>query len=451
MTDTKSEEWKKKPWRNWVWTLHNPTDAEITHIQSFDATTCKCIIYGHELTKEGVPHLQGYIELEGSPKRFTALKALFDPVKCKMSKQFRLNCHPRAAKATRTDNIRYCSKGLQSHEEYEQLGENGPNYGKDAKVYKQIFKEEHEGQGKRNDWNEIYDSIKETPDFADILEKFPEYAMTYPHGIQKAIDTVINSKNKERLFEEMNSLKLFTWEEKLLTELKSVPDRRKIIWYVDLIGGSGKSTFAKYLLAKGDCAYFTNCKSADIAHAYKGERTVIFDFTRSVEGRINYEIIESIKNGVVFSGKYNSGLKVHATPHIICFSNFNPELNKLSQDRWDLRNLSPEDKQYPIETTIADTKETPSQYDGPLLDNIAEDDETCIEPMQIDNEPVIDTSSESRGNTGTSPSLDLSNTQQYRPTGQTNKNKIKWIETRVEKALFDAEIESNYSEQMLNI
>lgn len=344
MTDTKTKYIKlddTKPWRNWVFTFNNFTKKNITDIQSIDETVCKYIIYGEEIGESKTPHLQGYIEFHKT-QRQTAVKKLLDPSLGKKSP-----IHVEPANADRFFNKMYCSKGMQPHEEYNQLGDKGPNYGLNAKIYERTFKETNEGRGKRTDWDKVYNRITEEPDFATILQEFPEKAIKYPNGIQKAIDTVIQSKNKESLTREMNDLRLYTWETHLINKLEQTPDKRKIMWYVDKIGGCGKSTFAKYLLSKGNCTYFTNAKSADIAHAYKGERTVIFDFTRSIEGRINYEIIEAIKNGIVFAPKYSSGLKVNPTPHIICFSNFDPEQGKLSQDRWDLTYLSEEDKSYP--------------------------------------------------------------------------------------------------------
>jgi len=341
-SDTKIKD-ISKPWRNWCFTWIEPSEEELKTIQLINADKCKYIIYGHELTSDGKPHIQGYIELK-TTQRIKGIKTILDPISKCLS-----HVHVEPSNADRKYNKAYCSKGLQSHDEYTKLSTKGVNYGRDAKIYEQEFTKVNEGRGKRTDWNQLYERISEEPDFSVILSEYPEYAIKYPGGIQKAIETVKQSNSQNRLHKEMNNLRLYNWEQELLNELNKVPDKRKIIWYVDPIGGTGKSTFAKYLLTQGDCAYFTNAKSADIAHAYNGERIAIFDFTRSVEGRINYEIIESIKNGVVFSAKYNSGLKVNATPHIICFSNFNPEQCKLSQDRWDLRTLSKVDCEYPID------------------------------------------------------------------------------------------------------
>lgn len=90
-------------------------------------------------------------------------------------------------------------------------------------------------------------------------------------------------------------------------------------------------------MLKYNAAYFTNGKTSDIAYAYNNENIIVFDFSRSNEDRINYQVIEQLKNGLLFSGKYSSKNKVFDTPYIICFSNFHPDRDKLSEDRWNIK------------------------------------------------------------------------------------------------------------------
>jgi len=347
--------------RNWCFTWIKPCKQEIESIQKINASVCKYIIYGHELTADGVEHLQGYIELL-KPQRIAGIKKLLDPVAGKKSE-----VHVELAVAKRDLNKIYCSKGLQSHEEYTAQGINGPAYGFNANIYERVFTEVNEGRGKRSDWDELYDAIKANPNFGAILQEFPEKAIKYSTGIQRAITAIVRESSEARLDAEMNNLRLYIWEQELIEELENDPHKRKIIWYVDTIGGCGKTTFAKYLLSKGDCAYFLNSKTSDIAHAYNGERTVIFDYTRSMDGHLNMSIVEMIKNGLVFSPKYDSCNKINATPHVVCFSNFEPDQSTLSADRWDIRHLNKEMCVYPmvkeaaevVEKTIAPEAEAP--------------------------------------------------------------------------------------------
>ena len=130
------------------------------------------------------------------------------------------------------------------------------------------------------------------------------------------------------------------WQHGLLDDLRQDPDDRKVIWYTDMAGGAGKTAFTKYLVVHHEAMALTNAKTSDIAYAItKGTKIVIFNFTRSSDGRINYAAIESIKDGLIFSAKYESRTKVFDSPHVVCFSNFDPDQTQLSADRWDIRVL----------------------------------------------------------------------------------------------------------------
>lgn len=100
--------------------------------------------------------------------------------------------------------------------------------------------------------------------------------------------------------------------------------------------------------------------SRDISYARKQNQRkniVFFDFTRSVPKFVDpnevFSNIEQLKNGLLFSAKYESDDLITATPHIVCLSNYlppNPSL--ISLDRWTLyrignqtKNLIPMDSQ----------------------------------------------------------------------------------------------------------
>ena len=108
-------------------------------------------------------------------------------------------------------------------------------------------------------------------------------------------------------------------------------------------------------------------KRTDIKYAYTGQKVVIFDLTRSQEDHFNYEVMESLKNGIFFSSKYESKMKIYPSPHVIVFSNWAPQLNKMSPDRWDLQtdmDQSPTTTTYKDITTPQD-EATPHQDKQP--------------------------------------------------------------------------------------
>lgn len=141
-------------------------------------------------------------------------------------------------------------------------------------------------------------------------------------------------------FEFKKLVSLRPWQADLLKVLESPPDDRTIYWVYDPEGGKGKTVFTKHLIANyGAC--MLSGKTQDMAHAYRGERIVIFDLPRSSDLTFfDYRFAEKVKDGVVFSGKYESKLKIYDwNPHVIVFSNETPDPTKWSKDKLHLINL----------------------------------------------------------------------------------------------------------------
>lgn len=127
------------------------------------------------------------------------------------------------------------------------------------------------------------------------------------------------------------------------------PDDRKIFWFWDPDGKTGKSTFIRYMKIKYPKQVFCmGGKASDmkfmIIKKLEDEQMEVpymmfIDITRSQEARISYQGIEEIKNGLFFSGKYESSDIVLPHPHVFCFANFRPDTSTLSADRWEIINL----------------------------------------------------------------------------------------------------------------
>lgn len=133
------------------------------------------------------------------------------------------------------------------------------------------------------------------------------------------------------------------WQVEVLDLLKTDPDDRKIHWYYDPVGGMGKTSLAKHIVCNLSPAIYVQGKSADIKSAIavtkKKPRIVLFGLPRSLEDFVSYEAIESCKDGIFFSGKYESGMVIFKPPHVIIFANFLPDKEKLSADRWEIHNM----------------------------------------------------------------------------------------------------------------
>lgn len=118
------------------------------------------------------------------------------------------------------------------------------------------------------------------------------------------------------------------------------PHPRFIYWCWEQRGGVGKTAWCKWA-AVHRSALVLGGKSADIKFGVAqrvrergGLGLAIFHFTRTVESYVSYEALEAVKDGIFFSGKYEGGMVVYDTPHVVCFANFPPDIGKLSVDRW---------------------------------------------------------------------------------------------------------------------
>jgi hypothetical protein len=77
--------------------------------------------------------------------------------------------------------------------------------------------------------------------------------------------------------------------------------------------------------------------------------TIVFDLTRTTPSNLTldslFSTIESIKNGIFFNPKYESGECIGPPPHVVIFSNcLPPNLANLSKDRWKIRRIRNKDK-----------------------------------------------------------------------------------------------------------
>ena len=99
----------------------------------------------------------------------------------------------------------------------------------------------------------------------------------------------------------------------------------------------------KYILNKfPHTHYFSGGKANDIAFQLIKNKwdpdVCIFNFPRTSEGAV-YNAIEQLKDGLVFSSKYEGGVKMFNPPHVIIFANWLPDVKTLSEDRWNIVNI----------------------------------------------------------------------------------------------------------------
>lgn len=130
----------------------------------------------------------------------------------------------------------------------------------------------------------------------------------------------------------------YGWQLKIMEIIKEKPDKRTIHWFWSEKGGVGKTTLAKYLCVNHKALYIGG-KADDIKCAVaameKKPIIIIMGIPRCTE-HISWKGIEEVKDGLFFSGKYESGMCIYNSPHVIVLANEAPDIDKLSKDRWNI-------------------------------------------------------------------------------------------------------------------
>ncbi len=146
--------------------------------------------------------------------------------------------------------------------------------------------------------------------------------------------------NKQILEQEYCNITWKPWQQNILDILKTKPDGRTINWFWEPTGNIGKSFLTKYIDLKHDII-LADGKKDNIFNQIKLHmerelipKIIILDVPRHNLNYINYGVLEQIKNGLIYSGKYESGKCRFPYPHVIIFANSEPNTQKLSLDRW---------------------------------------------------------------------------------------------------------------------
>ena len=278
----------------WCYTLNNYTEPDETILQAIE---CTYHVYGKECGSKGTPHLQGFITFKTN-KRFSAMKKLHP------------QCHWEITKFTSIQASEYCKK-----------------------EYKAFERGEPPKSGSRSDLAEIYGKIKEGISDRELAEKYPSQFSRYFKAFAKYRSTLpVEYPSVEKLYP------LFPWQQELNTLLSRRPSLREIVFVVDENGNNGKTWFSLYYsqLNPGLVQIMKPGKKADMAYELRVDIKALFmDCPRSRSDVLDYEFLESLKDQIVFSPKYESMTKILKEPiHVIVFMNEWPDTEKLTEDRY---------------------------------------------------------------------------------------------------------------------
>ncbi len=137
------------------------------------------------------------------------------------------------------------------------------------------------------------------------------------------------------------------WQQEVIDIVRGPVHARKIYWFWEPTGNSGKSFLVKWLFLNYRCIV-AGGKKADVFHqVFKhfeenqdAPTLILLDVPRSSQKWVNYGALEDLKNGFVSASKYEGGRFAFMPPHVVCFANEEPEYEEMSYDRWCVRRLT---------------------------------------------------------------------------------------------------------------
>lgn len=284
--------------RHWCFTLNNYTEDDLSLCRSLPPGS-KYIVVGKEVGESGTPHLQGFITFVNARRLSSVRTALFDT-----------RAHWENAR-TPWSAAKYCKKDG----DFEEHGDPPLEPASSSRSDLAAFKESVKGG--------CLNPKRLREEFSDVYAKYPRFCSDYIRD--------------NTPFPRVDIFELRGWQAGLVQQLDAPPDRRSIIFVVDRDGDTGKSWFCDWYRQshEQETQILTPGKYADMAMALDTSIRVLFlDCPRSKQGDfIQYDFLENVKNGRIFSGKYESGMKYLEPVHIVVMMNEEPDLTKLSRDR----------------------------------------------------------------------------------------------------------------------
>lgn len=291
----------------WCFTLNNPTNEESSLVAE-RLNREKYGIVGRETGQSGNRHLQGFVIFR-SNQRLRAVK------------QFLRRAHWELARGTNTQASEYCKK----EGDFDEYGSFPA------------------GPGHRTDIAELVEWSDDFTRRNGRAPTSPEVAREQPQGYTRYPRLI-------RLFQhrapapQLRQGSPAPWQRELEQELATQADDRKVIFYVDETGGKGKTWFQQWYLTKHPekVQILSSGKRDDIAYMVDETKSVFFfNISRGGMEFFQYRIVEELKDRMVPSTKYQSRMKILVhTPHVVVFCNEHPQMNMLSEDRYDIRELN---------------------------------------------------------------------------------------------------------------
>lgn len=164
--------------RAFCFTINNPDGIhDNLHQYGDDAARLNAnmqyIIYGAEIGTTGTPHLQGFVYFTNG-RTINGIKSIDGFKRAHIEV-----CNDSSPGYKRA--IDYCRKGSQSHDQWIEMGEAGPDFGKDAQVYQ--YGNAPQRQGARNDISRAIEILQSTNfDLSALARQEPEMYIRHYRG-----------------------------------------------------------------------------------------------------------------------------------------------------------------------------------------------------------------------------------------------------------------------------
>lgn len=293
--------------RRFCFTINNYTDQHVSTLETLGASdTVRYLVYGREVGESGTPHLQGFIIFTNSTRFSVAKTRIGD------------TAHIEVARGSSKQAADYCKKdgNFTEHGEFPDC------------------------QGKRSDWDsykEWIHDIGRVPSRSEIVVKFPGLYARYRRACIDYAEAIapppVLTTSEPR----------FGWQTRAAGILEAEPNDRTVNFIVDPVGNSGKSWFCKYALTKypDRVQVFRIGKRDDLAFCVDIDKDIfLFDIPRGQMMYLQYSVLESMKDRMIFSPKYESSFKIlRKVPHVMVFSNEAPDEASMSEDRYNIINI----------------------------------------------------------------------------------------------------------------
>ncbi len=149
------------------------------------------------------------------------------------------------------------------------------------------------------------------------------------------------------LEQEYKDVDWYPWQQDVIDIINGPVHPRRVYWFWEPEGDSGKSYLMKWLALNYTCI-IGGGKQADVFHqvavhfetnVQTGPTLVLLDIPRSSQKFCNYGAIEALKNGSVNSGKYVGGQFQFLKPHVVVLANEEPAYEEMSDDRWCVKKI----------------------------------------------------------------------------------------------------------------